>query len=134
MLDSVNYFRPRKLGPELIVEDAVAKHIPQLFSNNYERSWTAGSVPIGAGLPDLIIASYNPDVLKLSQIETSNCRILAYLRMTRFADLESLIRIVKIHQQYYRRQRSNSISKLPRKYLNQRDFFYVRFGLKFCRR
>lgn len=96
MLDSVNYFRPRKLGPELIVEDAVAKHIPQLFSNNYERSWTAGSVPIGAGLPDLIIASYNPDVLKLSQIETSNCRILAYLRMTRFADLESLMRIVKI--------------------------------------
>lgn len=96
MRDSVNYFRPRKPGPELIVEDAVVKHIPQLFSNNFERSWTAGSVPIGAGLPDLIIASYNPDVLKLSQIEVSNCRILAYLRMARFADLESLMRVVKI--------------------------------------
>lgn len=96
MRDSVNYFRPRKMGPELAVEDAVVNHIPQFFSNNYERSWMAGSVPIGAGLPDLVVTSYNLDVLKLAQIEASNCRILAYLRMTKCADIESLMRVVKI--------------------------------------
>ena len=96
MLNSVNYFRPRKLGPELIVEDAVIKHVPQLFPNSYERSWMAGSVPIGAGLPDLIIASYNPKVLKLSQTEVSNCCILAHLRVTRFADLASLAKITRL--------------------------------------
>ena len=96
MHDTINYFRPRKLGPELAVEDAVVRQIPELFSNNYERSWTAGSVPIGAGLPDLIVASYNPDVLKLSQIESSNSRTLAYLRMNRFADLNSLMNVIKL--------------------------------------
>jgi len=96
MPNSVKYFRSRKPGPELAVEDAVVQHIPQFFSNNYERSWTAGSVPIGAGLPDLVIASYKSDVLKLSQIEINNCRILAFLRMTKFANLETLMQIVKM--------------------------------------
>ena len=74
---NVTYFRPRKLGPESCLEDAVANRIPQLFP---ETCWTAGSLPLGAGIPDLVIVQCEPAVYALANVPLLNAQILAYLR------------------------------------------------------
>jgi len=76
---SVTFFRKRIAGPELLVEDAVAESIPGLFGTNYPQ-WAAGSLPLGAGRPDLVVVSCDPKVYALAQVEIPIARILAYLR------------------------------------------------------
>ena len=55
----VTFFRPRRRGPESVIEDCVIEHLPALFGSMHP-AWMAGSVPLGAGMPDLIVASYQP--------------------------------------------------------------------------
>ena len=42
----VTQFRPRRHGPEAMIQDIVAGQIPQLFCPS-PHSWTAASVPLG---------------------------------------------------------------------------------------
>src|SRR5688572_27648505 len=74
---AVTYFRPRRPGPEADLEDQVAAYIPRLFAFSTERSWAARSVPIGAGMPDLVIAAYDPEVIALASAEITDTNILA---------------------------------------------------------
>jgi hypothetical protein len=60
--DAIAQFRLRRPGPEVLIQDAVAAQIPELFSSS-ENLWTGTSVPIGAGMPDLVVVSYYPEVL-----------------------------------------------------------------------
>jgi hypothetical protein len=73
-------YRPRRAGPESQIQDAVADFIPNFFSVDRQSIWAAASLPIGAGMPDLIAASYSPCVFALAQIKKSNPHVLAYLR------------------------------------------------------
>jgi DNA-binding Lrp family transcriptional regulator len=85
----VTQFRPRRHGPEALIQDIVAGRIPELFSPS-EHSWTGASVPLGAGIPDLVVVSYKPQVFALPNIELSDAQILAYLRAVGKARLETI--------------------------------------------
>lgn len=85
----VTQFRPRRHGPEAIMQDIVTGRIPELFAPN-QHSWTASSVPLGAGIPDLVVVSYNPQVFALTNVELADAQILAYLRAVGKARLETI--------------------------------------------
>ncbi len=86
---SVTQFRPRRHGPEALMQDRVAGQIPELFCPS-SHSWTGASVPLGAGVPDLVVVSYNPQVFALANVEISDAQILAYLRAVGKARLETI--------------------------------------------
>ncbi len=76
----VNYYGQRILGPESVVEDAIASRIPCLFSNGKNSLWAGASLPIGAGKPDLLVVAFEPKIFVLGSSYHSNTQILAYLR------------------------------------------------------
>lgn len=88
---NVTYFRPPRLGPENIIENAVVKRISNLFPSNTRTSWIGGSLPIGAGIPDLIIVSCEPKVTALAQVDIPSAHILAYIRATGKSTLKTII-------------------------------------------
>ena len=63
-----------------MMEDCVIDHLPALFGSAHP-AWLAGSVPLGAGLPDLIVASYQALVEGLAGFGAVETNILAYLRV-----------------------------------------------------
>lgn len=91
---SVTHFRPRREGPEVLIQDVVAGQIPELFGPGPD-SWAAASVPLGAGMPDLVVVSYNPQVLALANIELSDTQILAYLRAVGKVRIETIAQKVR---------------------------------------
>jgi hypothetical protein len=52
--------------------------------------WTAAALPLGAGVPDLVVASYHRDVLALAHVDISDSEILAYLRAVGRARLQTI--------------------------------------------
>lgn len=86
----VQYFRARKPGPEIVIENAVARRVPDLVQNNEHPLWTAGSLSIGAGAPDLVVVSCDPQVIALAHIEMPTAHVLAYLRAVGRARLETI--------------------------------------------
>jgi|GEM_PF-2348881 len=82
---SVTYFRTRRAGPEAAIEDAVAAKAPELFDTTEGRCWTAGSLPIGAGMPDLVLVTFEPYVVAVSELNVPDVELLAYLRAVREA-------------------------------------------------
>lgn len=86
----VTFFRSRRSGPELAIEDAVAACSETLFPSGGYPTWTAGSLAIGAGMPDLLIAICDPDVYALSNTDLSAASILAYLRAVGRVRLQTL--------------------------------------------
>jgi hypothetical protein len=76
----VTFFRPRREGPECVIEDCLIDHLPDLFGSS-RPAWMAGSVPLGAGLPDLVVAAYQPLVAGLAGSGAVETNILAYLRV-----------------------------------------------------
>ncbi len=92
MVDSQNVvtqFRARREGPEALMQDVVVDNIPELLTPT-EYSWTAASLPLGAGVPDLVIVSYEPQVFALAHVELEDAQILAYLRAVGKARLETI--------------------------------------------
>lgn len=86
----VTYFRPRRYGPESVIEDLVAAHIPSLLTRRRHKCWAAGSVPVGAGMPDLVIVAYERLALALADSDLSDTQILGYLRAVRSARLDTI--------------------------------------------
>lgn len=86
---TLTQFRPRRQGPEALIQDIVAGQIPELFCLS-PHSWTAASVPLGAGIPDLVVVSYYPEVFALASVELPDAQILAYLRAVGKARLETI--------------------------------------------
>lgn len=79
-------------GPERELEQAVVAQIPDLFGGEGGPRWIAGSVPIGAGVPDILIAEWQPDVLALKDVGTGASGILACLRHIHRARIDTLAR------------------------------------------
>ena len=92
---SVTYFRPRRKGPEILLEDAVARAIPDLFDAGTHLRWTGGSVPIGAGLPDLLIVNCNSALLTLAKADLPAAEILAYLKIVGCATADTIAESTK---------------------------------------
>lgn len=91
----VTYFREPRPGPELQIQIAVIKQIPFLFPSNDRPSWTAGHVPVGAGMPDLVVISSDPEVVTLSSINLPHAHILAYLRAVSCARLDTIVQRIR---------------------------------------
>lgn len=86
----LTHFRPRKKGPEMALENAVARNIPTFISDSHRPLWAAGSVPVGAGIPDIVVVVCEPQVFALAQVEIPNAHVLAYLRAVRRARLDTI--------------------------------------------
>lgn len=86
----VRFYRPRINGPELRIENAVVTHFTQLFVRNDWPLWVGGSVPIGAGFPDIVSVWYQPNVVSLADFHVSDGYILAYLRSVRKATVDTM--------------------------------------------
>ena len=86
----ITHFRRRRLGKETKLEDAIIRCIPQFFRSYKYKFWAGGSVPLGAGFPDIVIVTYKPEVFELSRMNNSNIHILAYLRSTSKARIETI--------------------------------------------
>jgi hypothetical protein len=86
----VTHFRPQRPGPEAAIQNAVAERIPDLFQAPDKQLWTGSSLLIGAGRPDLVIVSVEPEVFALAQKELSTPEVLAYLRAVRRAKLTTI--------------------------------------------
>lgn len=93
---TVNFFRPRRPGPELAIENHVLSQLPALFSTDDQLRWTAGSVPIGAGMPDLVLATYHPHIFALANAELTDMHILGYLRAVTRARIDTIAERMKI--------------------------------------
>lgn len=85
----VTQFRARREGPEALIQDVVVDNIPRLL-NPTKDSWTAASLPLGAGIPDLVVVSYEPQVFALANVELEDAEILAYLRAAGKARLDTI--------------------------------------------
>jgi DNA-binding Lrp family transcriptional regulator len=86
---AVTQFRARRDGPEALMQDVVVHRIPDLFCPT-QNSWTAASLPLGAGVPDLVVVSYDPQVFALAHVDLTDAQILAYLRAVGKARLDTI--------------------------------------------
>lgn len=86
----ITHFRPRRPGPELAIQDMVAKRASSFIRASDADVWTAASLPLGAGEPDLVVVSYHRDVLALANVDISHAEILAYLRIVGRARLATI--------------------------------------------
>lgn len=87
---NVSYFRARKPGPELRIEDAVSSRLTKIFRNENWPLWVGGSVPIGAGRPDLVSVWYDPQVITFADFKAGDNYIIAYLRSVRRARIDTI--------------------------------------------
>ncbi|MCB2202043.1 hypothetical protein KQH51_04350 [bacterium] len=78
--DQVRFFRTRKQGPEIKIENVVVDNIDTIFSLGDRPFWTAGSLPVGAGMPDIVIVEFKLEIFALCHVQVPNRQLLAYLR------------------------------------------------------
>ncbi len=86
----ITYFRTRKPGPENVLEDAVVSWMGKHYSGRGHDLWAGGSVPVGGGVPDIVLARYLPQVVRFSDIPNHAIQILAYLRSVANARLDTI--------------------------------------------
>ena len=87
---AATFFRERLSGPEALIEDVVADCLPRLFPSSGYPCWTAGSLTVGAGRPDLTFVMCEPRVRALANLDMQDVELLAFLRAVRSARLETL--------------------------------------------
>ncbi len=86
----ITYFRRRRIGPELAIENAVASQIPRLVGGPSFKIWAGASPALGAGRPDLVIVRCEPQVLSLAHVNITHAEILAYLRAVGRARVDTI--------------------------------------------
>ena len=86
----VKYFRPRRDGPEAEIENTIVREIHRFVPCRDYELWAAGSLPVGAGLPDLLIAEWKPQIMSLAKLAGSHVEVLAYLRAVTGARLDTI--------------------------------------------
>jgi hypothetical protein len=81
-MNNIVEFRSRRPGPEAEIQEVVEQRISTLFASSLASDfWAGSSLPLGAGIPDLVIASYHREVLALAAVDMDDSEILAYLRV-----------------------------------------------------
>jgi hypothetical protein len=79
-----------KQGPEAPLQHAVEGRLLDLFPQQGRLVWRAGSAPVGAGKPDIILAGCAPEVVALDYKDARAKALLAYLRMAHKAKLTTM--------------------------------------------
>lgn len=77
-------------GPERDLERAVVSSLAELFPPHGSMSWIAGSLPIGAGNPDILVASSRPELTALAGAKPAAADVVAYLRNLSGARVETI--------------------------------------------
>ncbi|WP_444460466.1 hypothetical protein [Rhodobacter capsulatus] len=85
----ISAFRPLKVGPEAVLQASVEEHIAKLLPLA-EFSWTGRTVPVGAGVPDLLRASVRPEAVSIADADSISIAILGYLRTAQRARGETI--------------------------------------------
>lgn len=83
-------FRPLRPGPEAVLQRAVEGQLSSLFPQEDRLVWTAGSVPLGAGRPDILMTSCEPEILAITAADVKSHTLLAYLRAVRCAKPDTI--------------------------------------------
>lgn len=83
-------FRHTPLGPERVLEQVVVKSIPEFHENCGKDTWVAGSLQVGAGIPDILVATWMPAVRALANVGEQSSDILAYLRVVHRARAKTI--------------------------------------------
>jgi hypothetical protein len=86
---AVSYFRARRPGPELDVEDSLSNFFDAMIEAAGGSWWLGGSVPLGSGRPDFV-AAQRADCLTALPTSSRDGVTLAYLRTVREAKLETI--------------------------------------------
>jgi hypothetical protein len=87
---AVNYYRPRRPGPERALEDTLLANISGVLGDAPEW-WLASSLPLGAGLPDLIAVRQDGTLRDVDGLSRESVEVLAYLRAVGQARLETVV-------------------------------------------
>ena len=90
--DDVTYYRQTRPGPEALIEAAVARSLGGILARSANPTWMAGSLPLGAGMPDLLAVTWEPRVLALADPSIADASILAYLRAVGCARLDTIVK------------------------------------------
>jgi hypothetical protein len=69
-----------KPGPEAELMEAVMRW-SQNFMETTGPYWAASSIPVGAGMPDFILATYRPEIARLADTRDHHAGVLAYLKL-----------------------------------------------------
>lgn len=85
---TIQHHRPMRPGPEAEMMDAVFQWSDDFSST--QPYWRASSVPVGAGMPDFILATYRPEITKLSSTSEYYAGVLAFLRLVRIATAQTI--------------------------------------------
>ncbi len=83
-------YRPLRAGPEATLQRAVEGRLLSLFPQQDRLLWTAGSVPLGAGRPDIVLTACEPQVMALSDVDVTSRAMMAYLRAVGRARSETI--------------------------------------------
>ena len=73
-------FRSLRKGPEATLQLTVQSQLDDLFPPAGKPTWTAGSVPLGAGVPDILRTAFEPEILHLADMDATSIAMVAYLR------------------------------------------------------
>lgn len=83
-------YRPLRKGPEAGLQRAVEASLHSLFPQENRLLWTGGSVPLGAGRPDIVLTACEPQIVALTDIDVSSHAMMAYLRAVGRARLKTI--------------------------------------------
>jgi hypothetical protein len=72
-------------GPEAGLVESLIGWSSEWARRQSDRAWVAASVPIGAGKPDLVLATFRSELTPLGKATAHHARLLAYLRGVRRA-------------------------------------------------
>lgn len=93
MKDSgITYVRLGRSGPEQKIENTTVLNMAKLLKSEGNLLWIGGSVPLGAGIPDIVAAIFKPHLLNLAPTTKPNISILSYLRTTALAKKDTIAR------------------------------------------
>lgn len=87
---AVNCYRPRRPGPERALEDTLLANISGVLGDAREW-WLGSSLPLGAGLPDLIAVREDGTLRDVDELGRESVEVLAYLRAVGQARLETVV-------------------------------------------
>jgi DNA-binding Lrp family transcriptional regulator len=80
-------------GPEAKLQGAVEAHLSTIFPRRQKHlALVLGSLTLGAGRPDILLASFDEHVTRLSKVDRHARALLPYLQLARPASAKTLAR------------------------------------------